>query len=602
MPRPPRPASNFDERVRIEPYDERGDEVGVDGSAVERAKNREDRGPGWPPWNPRNAGVLLLAVTAGPLVADWGFGVPLGVLAAPGAAMAGIPEAVGLPGLAAACVVGVGARRGGRPAALARGVTIGLAALLLGPLLALGRPLSWTPVAVATALWLLQRSHPVARAPFPGPLWLPALWALAMRIRPLGGGVVPEVWADRIAAALTPLGPRVLDAAPLLVAAVVIGLVRPGWRAAPGAAIGALLDTLSGAGLGPLSAAALGALAPVARLDGRSTIAMIAFAAACSMRLDTLERLRCDRADEQARVQRLPIRDPVGVAVAPGNAIELLVLGEGGTTLQRLTERGAVVASVRAEPPGGLLVSPARAGLPFLRVVPIETGLSIEWRDAGSLRVETRAEFRERCADRAAASLVDGSMALVCDDAAWRIEQNGQITPIGRPIRWLSAGPDGLASASGSSVVLGRAAPARRPVGSRGIAVTARRLLIASGPSGRLEVRGLPAPVVGLRSDPTDPQAFDNARLRDRLLSAPTSIWPEYVAYAAPQDAAWVWGPVEARIVLVDLVEPWQRKAVRLGAPPRAVAVDAGSGAIYAASRCGLTRARFRSAAPWEDG
>lgn len=575
---------------------------------------------------PRPAG-LALALLFAPLVASWGLGTRGAILDALASIPAGIAHllsAAGVPGLVVVALLVLAGLRS-RPAALiGRGVGAIAGLALLAAASAGSRPLPWI---AALFLGLQLLAPPSRRTPgwtLPG--WLrPGLPVLAvgalLLVRPFGPGLLPTAVDDAIAGIVVAIAPGAELVVLLLIGAVAALL----WRSQPpsgrgaviGAALGAALVATFGNDQALASGAALGALVGawpprVARGDLLDALVpLFVIVALAGARLGLTERWRCDDLDAETTATALHEGDDVvGLALAPGNLPWVVVLANEGRTLQRLTITGAKGQEAALEPPGGLLISPMTPGDPVVRVVGDADGAArIEWWDISRMQVVGTQELPGACAVRSGLAWGDGATLIDCAEGLWRVTPEQVEALAARPESWterlrrgalgVQTGPlgravlvdDALQDAASVRVGPYPGAPATAP----------GRFVVPRGPAGHVELRGLPETIPTLYAPPAEGAP---ARAREMLGTVRDSVrvgvWPTAAAYAVPQKGVYVWSEVDSFVTLVDPQVTWHQAAASIGAPPRQVVVDPGSGTLYGANRCGVFAVRIPTTFPWE--
>jgi hypothetical protein len=573
-----------------------------------------------------------------PFLVELGFGTAwpwLDRLAAPAAWIAALPAALGVPGAATAGLLTLLALlhdRLGRagPVLLGLGTLCAQVALLalLAALLPLARPLPW--------LLLLPFAGPPRREDpwtLPGPvvtaLGLPA-WLLAARLRPFGPGLGPEGLDDAVAACFSAL-PALLAPVPgaLSAAACAVVLARRAPPRARGACVGLfsslLLHHLFASADDPWNAAAVGLLAgswPInwrglARSAHSPLLAFLAIAALGAWGRATVDRWRCD-GDADPRLHWLS-REPGAVAVAalPGNVPAAAVLTDGGQRLLRFGPAGVAGGEIRVTPPGGQLVAPPLDGANLGRVTLIPGGLRAEWRDGDDLSLQEGREFRLTCTtpgratmDPATRSLWvpcprDGVVHILPRDASvapstWAIERgllHAEALDGGALL--LRGGPFARATLFGRD----RSPLETASMGpfAAGLAIVPERFAVARGPLGVVDLRGAGPTVAGvpeLEPPPPGPAGTRKGTLGHSLDQPRVGHWAADPQPAGPS-RLWLSSPVEGRVTLMDIDVTWLVATFRVGAPVRAMSSDAGSGTLFAASRCGVFQLHVPNIDPW---
>ena len=570
---------------------------------------------------PRLASLVLAAGFA-PLIASWGLGARgwiLDLLATPAALLAGIPAALGpLSAGVVALLVLMGPRD---PRAAQAGRLLGaIAGLgLLAAAAAGSRPLPWiAAIFVARALLAppSRRAAPAWTIPPALGRWAPpVLWLLATRVRPFGDGLLTAGVEDGIAAALT-------SAPNLGEAALVVGLGGLGavlhrmhrasvLGAVVGGGLAVLLTATFGNDQASVSAAALGALIgawpPRSRgdlVDGLAPVLLVCLLAAT--RLGVTERWRCDdlASEPHARLLRAG-GDVRGIALAPGNLPWIVALVEDGAGLQRLTVTGAAGASVPLDPPGGLLVSPLRPGQPVARVVH-DGGLQIEWWDISRMQATATRRLAIDCVPARALHWDDDTIEVACRGGrGWRVGPAGDPLAADVSNERLRGGTLSITRGARARVRIqdldgARVADSAAGPWAASVSTAPGRFAIARGPAGHLELRGLPIPVPTLPSPPPEGPARTRAMLDYRIDSVRVGTWPSQSAYVVPQKALYVWSELDPFVTLVDPAVTWHQSVASIGAPPRQVVVDPGSGTLYGGNRCGVFAVRVPTTFPWE--
>lgn len=577
---------------------------------------------------PRSAGLALAAAFA-PLIASWGLGTRgwfLDLLCAPAAMLGSVPAVAGGLGLALIAAVTLIGLRDPRAAAATRAAG-GLAALsLLAAASAASRPLPWL-AALFVALHFARapsRRRPEAWT-LPAPLrpWAPpVLWLLAARVRPFGGGLLPQGIEDTVALAVGG-APWLAEAiAVAAIGAVALGLWSrrvPDLRGAvAGAGLAVALVLTFGDDQGFTSAAALGAIvggwAPVSRRGGplERIVPLVLVCALASLRLAVTERWRCDDLADDAQVKILrPGSDAVGLALSPGNLPYIVVLTDEGRSLLRMTVTGAIGAEQSLDPPGGHLISPLAAGQPVARVVSAGEALLVEWWDVSRLQRSATARHSLDCEPTGGLSWTNaGGVVVRCaDGASWMIAPDREPDRIGDP------GPRFTERLTRGGLAIGPGPwPRARIVGEDGddvaharvgpmassVHTSPGRFIVLGGPTGHVELRGLPETIPSLYEPPAAPAERTQATLETVRDSVRVGVWPTEAAYVVPQEAIYVWSTVDPFVTLVDPEVTWHQTAVSVGAPPRHVVVDPGSGTLYGANRCGVFSLRIATTFPWE--
>ena len=575
-----------------------------------------DRQASLPPF----AGLALTGLFA-PLIVSWGLGTRgaiLDLLATPAAALAGLPAGFGVLGVAALATLTLVGTRSRRAALAVRalGAVGGLA--LLASASAGSRPLPWIAAAALAIEALGRRSRrPEAawRVPAPIGLWLPTiLWAAAARARPFGEGLLGT--EDGVAA-LVAASPWIAEAA-LLATIGGVGVLLHRARPArvpellAGAGAGWLLVSTFGNDQAVVSAITLGAVAGawaprVAKGDLVEQLTpLLLVCLLAGLRLGVVERWRCDALqDEPLAKVLLPANDVRGLALAPGNLPWIVALVEDGAALQRFTITGAASPSVPLDPPGGTLITPVRAGDPVVRAVSGADGLTLEWWDPSRMQITARRSTPSDCSPRSGL-LVGDDVVVRCAEGSIRLGVSGE--PTADPRIWterlagaaLTVRPGPLARVTLIDDDDGAVASARLGPWSTSAVTAPGRFVVPRGPAGHVELRGLPEVIPSLYTAPTDRAQRAAEMLATVRDSVRVGVWPTAAAYSVKQKAVYVWSDVDPFVTLVDHEVSWHQGAAAIGAPPRQVVVDPGSGTLYGANRCGIFAVRVASTFPWE--
>ncbi len=575
---------------------------------------------------PRSAGLVLAALFA-PLLVSWGSGTRgwfLDLLSIPAALLGAVPAGAGLFGFAFVATMSVLGLRNARVALLARALGVLAGLTLLCAASAGARPLPWVG-ALFLGLFLLR---PPSRRPTPAwttpasldPATPVMLWLLAARVRPFGDGVLPVGVEDAVALWIggAPLLAELLPVAVVgLVAIVLWSRQRPDLRGAlAGAALAFGLVATFGSDQGFLSAAALGAVVggwpPVSHRAGLGELILplLLVCLLASARLATTQRWRCGDLDGDPSVKLLHTgSDAVGLALLPGNVPYLVVLADEGRQLRRMTVTGALGAELALDPPGGLLVSPIAGGQPVVRTVSTGPDLLVEWWDVSRMQRSATSRVDSSCEPEHGLQWGDdGSVLIRCQGGdSWLF------APDREPNRFDGRVPSERLKRGGLARPRGPLARARivgllgEDVASTSIVPWAssvhsapRRFVVLRGPAGQIELRGLPETIPTLYAPPTDPAERTRAMLRTVRDSVRVGVWPTDAAYVIPQEAIYVWSNLDPFVTLVDPEVTWHQTGVSIGAPPRQVVVDPGSGTLYGASRCGVFSLRIATTFPWE--
>jgi len=575
---------------------------------------------------PRSAGFVLAALFA-PLLVSWGLGTRgwfLDLLSIPAALLGAVPAGAGVFGLAFVATIAFLGLRNARVALLARaaGVLAGLALLCAAS--AATRPLPWVG-GLSLALFLLR---PPSGRPTPAwttPRWLDPvlpvlLWFLATRVRPFGDGLLPVGIEDGIALWIggAPLLAELMAVAVMGLAAIALWSRRPPTLrgALVGAGLALALVATFGNDQAFISAAALGAVVggwpPVSRRAGlgERILPLLLVCLLASVRLAVTERWRCGDLDDDAQVKLLhPGPDAAGLALSPGNLPYLVVLAEDGRSLRRMTVTGAQGAEQPLDPPGGLLISPVAGGQPVVRAVATDADLLVEWWDISRMQRSATSRLDNTCLpERGLQWSDDGAVLVGCRGGdSWLFGPDREPTRFDGvvPSERLKHGglalpPGPLARARIVDPTGGQVASASLVPWASSVHTAPDRFVVPRGPAGHVELRGLPETIPTVYAPPTDPAHRTRAMLRTVRDSVRVGVWPTAAAYVVPQQAIYVWSDLDPFVTLVDPEVTWHQTAVSVGAPPRQVVVDPGSGTLYGANRCGVFSLRIATTFPWE--
>jgi hypothetical protein len=592
---------------------------------------------------------LLIALGLLPLLLSWGLGTVhpwLDAAARFSVWIALAPAASGGLGLAAVTFVAVLAMLGDRawPAGARHldGVSESLGLLAAGSLLcaasAMTRPLLWVAVAAAVlAPAVVSQRPPGSRSPLVALRHLGGAlcWFLAARTAPFGEGLLGAAQEDALAAWLVTVPQGAGQALLLLLIAGIAALLwrshKPSWRWALCGAAAALgfehgFGNLAGAAL---SAAAIGALSAAwpAPLEPRrcalpAVLWLLVLALLCGLRLGVAERWDC-RTLERDGAARLLQPGPgfTGIALVPDNMPFLVLLGDGGRTLTRLSPGGGGVSESRAlEPAGGVLVSPPPGTKVVGRLIQSEAGvLRVEWWDVFTLQRTAAKEVPVHCDPGLSFIEPGGARQWISCQGSHEVlvvdsRPDGPLTrwQMGSPVLGVQrlvggvlidrAGRDaraGIYDAQGR----GLAELALGPFSSGLVSVSeyGEAFAVARGPTGHLELRGR-APTVEYQT-PLDLDTEEGAleALGSRWDSVRVGHWPGRPLWIEGESSAYVPSPFDARIWRVDLEVSWHQSSVAVGAPPIQVVVDSPSQTLYGVNRCGVFEARLRSTFPWRN-
>jgi len=546
----------------------------------------------------------------------------LHAIATPATFLASLPASLPILGLLGTIAIAIGAVMKPSPH------TIGLAQVALwilslaalAPMAAMARPLPWVAGGLLIAAWFRddRTGSASASAAVRSP-WmlgaLPVLWLVLARIRPFGAGLLPDEALDLLALSLSDR-PLLADGLAILLPLAIAPLIAGGRvfdvrRSALGAGAALALVASFGSDQAWLSAAVLGGViggwAPRPSRSPSLLLALLVICAAASMRLALTERWRCADAAVEAAVTQLRAGSDVrSLGLSAGNLGYLALIVEDGAALQRMTVTGALGESVPLDPPGGFLVSPLAPGAPVIRVVPDPTGAQIEWWDIP--RLTPVGSVRAEVGCRIGRALDDGERVLgSCGDRTFAITKDGLVGELplrGAPVESLNGGllvlrEGPLARArvvgDGSEVAASWLGPY-----AADLAASPGRFLVAHGPSGHLGLRAAPPPIPSYYTPPQAPAQRVTDSLRHRADSVRVGVWPGTVRYSPKRRGAYVTSPVDASVTLVDVEVSWQQAAVSVGAPPRQVVLETGSGSLYVANRCGVFAVRIPRPDPWE--
>jgi len=573
---------------------------------------------------PSRIGRAAVFILFAPLLISWSLGtanVVLDLLSTPAAALASLPAAGGLIGVLLAATICLLPLRFAAFAPAAWPVAaVGLLTLLASASAAT-RPISWLPILILAGLAAGRAAAPsvwgvAARWGWPaGALG----WAAAARARPFGSGLLPVGLEDAIAHGAD----RIPDeATAVVVVALCLAIAAILRRRAPphrvGAAIGFGAASLAVGTFGMegawVSAAAIGLLLGAWPPSPRPTSWVLPLAIACSLgaiRLGVHERWNCSRGHD-SRVTKFLLKEPVDdLAILPGNLPFLVTLGDGGAELRRFSTTGTINGTAPLDPPGGRLLATEGAIPSVVRLVAAD-GLLVEWWEAATLSrrasrslpgCDVRSAAHEPGPDRVWVLCDDGEVRGIAPTGEVLVFQTGAGDSVlrdarGALLRFVPGplprvvvhGPDGAAK---FDVRLGPA--------SADAAVGPGRLVVARGPAGQIELRGPKPTIPGWPEwfpSPDSPEAGD-AALRTVLQRVRAGVWPGRVDWVGAQRAVYVTSPIDATVRMVDAEVGWHQHAEQLGAPPRQVVVDPGSGTLYGVNRCGVFEVRIASTFPW---
>jgi len=604
--------------------------------------------PGQLHWGWRTAQWLIFLALL-PMLLSWGLGAVhpwLDSASRVSALLALIPADSGLIGLVLVLLTAVGATLAGR---LRSGVSAhieGLSSLLglLGALsllcaaLAMTRPLPWVAFAAAILAYRMS-SLAASRAWRLSATWQHVggviCWGLAARIRPYGEGLLDSSFEDALAAQLVALPSWAGEALLLLFVVGLAGLLwrrcRPAWTWALGGAAAAVLfehvfGNLAG---GMLSVAAIGALAGAwpARFERRGSalnpvLWLLVISLLCGLRLGFAERWDCGRLDADMGAHLIhPGAGFSGIAIVSDNMPFLLLLGEDGTKLTRLSPGGGGVSESRSlQPPGGVLVSPPGGTKVIGRLIQTEGGvLRVEWWDVFSLQLIAARELQVHC-DPGLSFIEPGGARqwISCRDS-------GEVLIVDRrpeaPLtRWgLGAPVLGVQRLVGGVLIDHAGRDARAAIydadghglagltlgpwsaGIVSVSEYAEAFAVSRGPAGHLEFRGR-APTVEYQY-PLDLNTPEGAleALGSIWDTVRVGHWPGRPLWIEGQSSAYLASPIDARIWRVDLEVSWHQSSLAVGAPPLQVVLDSPSETLYGVNRCGVFEARIKSTFPWRD-
>ncbi len=286
-----------------------------------------------------------------------------------------------------------------------------------------------------------------------------------------------------------------------------------------------------------------------------------------------------------------------------------MTLGAEGAELKRFSTTGTVNGTAPLDPPGGRLLATQGTIPAVVRLVGGQQ-LLVEWWEAATL--EKRAARRLGPCSPSSAAWEPGA------ERVWIRCAEGTVlgVPPTGDVAAFDAPGQTIRDAAGALLVLTRGPRSRVtvtgddgavrfdvPLGSfaEDVAVGPGRLVVARGPTGVVEFRGPKAVIEGWPDwfpRPDEPGAGELA-LRTVLDRVRAGLWPGRVDWVGTKRAAYVTSPIDGRVRMVDAEVGWHQHAEHLGAPPRQVVVDPGSGTLYGVNRCGVFEVRIASTFPW---